>query len=60
MLKEERKKVVKDIIHRNSFGIPLYYCNASTPGEIIDKIKEEKRISVSFQVCDAETSLSSR
>lgn len=60
ILKEERKEFVKGIIHRNSFNIPLYFCNASTPNEIIDKIEEEKRIAVSSQISDAETSLSAR
>src|SRR3990170_6987245 len=27
ILKNERKELVKNAIHRNSFNIPLYYCN---------------------------------
>jgi hypothetical protein len=60
ILKNERKELVKNAIHRNSFNIPLYYCNSSTPTEIIDKIKEEHRITVTSQINDAKTSLSSR
>src|SRR5256884_664350 len=60
ILKNERKELVKNAIHRNSFNIPLYYCNSSTPTEIIDKIKEKYRITVMFQINDAKTSLSSR
>ena len=60
ILKNERKELVKNAIHQNSFNIPLYYCNSSTPTEIIDKIKEEHWITVTSQINDAKTSLSSR
>lgn len=42
VIKEDRKVTIKDVIHRSSFNIPLYYCNSSTSDEIINKIKEEK------------------
>ena len=58
--KNERKELVKNAIHRNSFNIPLYYCNSSTPIEIIDKIQKEHRITVTSKINDAKTSLSSR
>jgi len=43
---------------RDAFEIPFYYCNSSTSSEIINKIKEERRIIVSSQISDADTSLS--
>jgi hypothetical protein len=55
----DREEQVKNEIHRNVFKIPLYCCNSSTSTKILEKIKEEKRIVVSSQIDDAETSLSS-
>ena len=41
------------------FQHTLYYCNSSTPIEIIDKIQKEHRITVTSKINDAKTSLSS-
>jgi hypothetical protein len=60
ILNPSREELVKSEIHQNSFNIPLYYCNSSTSPEISKKVKEEKRLIVSSQISDAETSLSSR
>ena len=60
VLKEERKEKIKKTIHQHSFSIPLYCCNASTPDEIIDKIREENRLTISSQINDVDSSLSSR
>jgi hypothetical protein len=60
ILSEERKSLVQDEIHRTSFRMPLYFCNASTSKDVITKVKEENRLSVMFQITDMETSLSNR
>ena len=60
VIKEEKKESVQNEIHRSSFNMPLYYCNTSTHKDVIDKIREEKRIAVSSQITDTETSLSQR
>jgi hypothetical protein len=49
---------IGDEIHQNSFKIPVYYCNSSTPQNIAKKICEEKRMLVQSQITDTETSLS--
>jgi hypothetical protein len=60
ILSEERKSLVQDEIHRTSFRMPLYFCNASTSKDVITKVKEENRLSVMSQITDTETSLSNR
>lgn len=57
-LASDREETIKEEIHKNAFNIPFYYCNASTSSEIINRITEEKRIIVSSQISDVETSLS--
>ena len=57
-LAADREEIIKNEIHRSSFNFPFYYCNSSTSSEIINKIKEERRIVVSSQISNADTSLS--
>jgi hypothetical protein len=59
VLHKDDRGELGDEIHRNSFRIPIYYCNSFTPSNIIKKINEEKRMLVNSQIIDAETSLSS-
>jgi hypothetical protein len=59
VLRENDRSELGNEIHQNSFRIPIYYCNSSTPRNIIKKINEEKRMLVNSQINDAETSLSS-
>jgi hypothetical protein len=59
VLHEDDRSELGNEIHKNSFGIPIYYCNSLTPSNIIKKINEEKRMLVNSQIIDAETSLSS-
>jgi hypothetical protein len=60
VLREEKKEEFQKAIHQHSFDIPLYFCNASTSCEIIDKIREENRLNAPTQISDVENSLSSR
>jgi hypothetical protein len=57
-LRERDRSEIGDEIHQNSFKIPVYYCNSSTPTNITKKICEEKRMIVQSQIIDTETSLS--
>jgi hypothetical protein len=58
VLREGDRSEIGDEIHQNSFKIPVYYCNSSTPQNITKKISEEKRMLVQSQITDTETSLS--
>ena len=58
VLREGDRSEIGDEIHQNSFKIPVYYCNSSTPQNITKKICEEKRMLVQSQITDTETSLS--
>ena len=58
VLHEGDRSEIGDEIHQNSFKIPVYYCNSSTPQNITEKICEEKRMLVQSQITDTETSLS--
>ncbi len=58
VLHEGDRSEIGDEIHQNSFKIPVYYCNSSTPQNITEKICEEKRMLVQSQIIDTETSLS--
>jgi len=58
VLREGDRSEIGDEIHQNSFKIPVYYCNSSTPQNITKKISEEKRMLVQSQITDTESSLS--
>ena len=58
VLREDDRSEIGDEIHQNSFKIPVYYCNSSTPQNITKKICEEKRMLVQSQITDIKTSLS--
>lgn len=58
VLHEGDRSEIGEEIHQNSFKIPVYYCNSSTPQNITEKICEEKRMLVQSQMTDTETSLS--
>lgn len=58
VLREGDRSEIGDEIHQNSFKIPVYYCNSSTPQNITKKICEEKRMLVQSQITDTKTSLS--
>jgi hypothetical protein len=58
VLHEGDRSEIGDEIHQNSFKIPVYYCNSSTPQNITKKICEEKRMLVQSQITDTKTSLS--
>lgn len=58
VLHEEDRNDLGDEIHKNSFKIPVYFCNSSVPSNITRKISEEKRLVVQSQITDTESSLS--
>jgi hypothetical protein len=58
VLREGDRSEIGDEIHQNSFKIPVYYCNSSTPQNITKKICEENRMLVQSQMTDTKTSLS--
>ena len=57
VLRKGDRSEIGNEIHQNSFRIPVYYCNSSTPQNITKKICEEKRMLVQSQITDTETSL---
>lgn len=59
VLQEDDISELGNEIHKNSFKIPIYYCNSFTSNNIIKKVNEEKRLLVNSQINDTETSLSS-
>ena len=48
-LGSDREVAVRDDIQQATFDIPLYFCNSSTPTNILGTIKEERRVIIPSQ-----------